>query len=157
MEALQAIEARLADLSAAWIQAYMPKAFLVDLKIRVNRPEPEIYLRVDTDSGITLDQCVRLHLYLREKYAQLDWLPPNYGITVSSPGVGSPLKLRRQYHAQKGRFLAVRQTDGQWIRGRLLEVSDEGIRLETRRHPVLLPWERIEFARVEVNPSRKRV
>lgn len=157
MEALQEIEARLADLSATWIQAYMPEAFLVDLKIRVNRPEPEIYLRVDTDSGITLDQCVKLHLHLREKYAQLDWLPANYGITVSSPGIGSPLKLRRQYYAQKGRLLAVRQTNGQWVRGRLVEVSDEGIRLETRHSPISLPWDRIQFARVEISPSRKRL
>jgi ribosome maturation factor RimP len=154
MEALRQIEARLSELSEPWIQEVLPDGFLVELRIRVHRPEPEILVRVDTDRGITLDECVKVHLHLRDKYESLDWLPENYGITVSSPGIGTPLRLRRQYYGQKGRFLAVRQKSGQWVRGRLLDVDDQGILIEGRHHPIAIAWDHIATAHVEVPYSR---
>ena len=153
MEALREIEERLVELSERWIRELLPDGFLVELRIRVHRPEPEILVRVETDRGITLDECVKLHLYLRQKYETLDWLPENYGITVSSPGIGSPLRVRRQYNAQKGRLLAVRQKTGGWVRGRLLDVDDQGILLEGRHQPIAIPWEAIATAHVEI-PNR---
>ncbi len=158
MEALREIEARLTELSESWIREVLPDGFLVELRIRVHKPEPEILVRVETDRGITLDECMKVHLYLREKYQTLDWLPENYGITVSSPGIGSPLRVRRQYYAQKGRFLAVRQKSGTWLRGRLLDVDDEGILIEGRHHPIAIPWSNIATAHVEIphrHPNRK--
>ncbi len=158
MEALREIEERLVGLSERWIQELLPDGFLVELRIRVHRPEPEILVRVDTDRGITLDECVKLHLHLREKYETLDWLPENYGITVSSPGIGSPLRVRRQYYAQKGRLLAVRQKTGGWVRGRLLDVDEQGILLEGKHQPIAISWEAIATAHVEIpnrQPKRK--
>lgn len=154
MEALREIEERLVGLSENWIRELLPDGFLVELRIRVHKPEPEILVRVDTDRGITLDECVKLHLYLRQKYESLDWLPENYGITVSSPGIGSPLKVRRQYYAQKGRLLAVRKKTGGWVRGRLLDVDEQGILLEGRQQPIAIPWDAIATAHVEL-PHRQ--
>ncbi len=154
MEALREIEERLVGLSENWIRELLPDGFLVELRIRVHKPEPEILVRVDTDRGITLDECVKLHMHLRQKYETLDWLPENYGITVSSPGIGSPLKVRRQYYAQKGRFLAVRQKTGGWVRGRLLDVDEQGILLEGRHQPIAIPWDAIATAHVEL-PHRQ--
>jgi len=156
MEALRDIEVRLTELSQAWIQEVLPDGFLVELRVRVHRPEPEIRLRVDTDRGISLDECVRVHLFLRQKYESLDWLPENYGITVSSPGIGSPLKVRRQYQAQKGRFLAVRPKTGNWLRGRLLDIDDAGITIEGRSRPITIKWEEIVTAHVELPRSHPR-
>ncbi len=154
MNALREIEERLIGLSEPWIQEVVPDGFLIELRIRVHRPEPEILVRVDTDRGITLEECVKLHLHLRQKYEALDWLPENYGITVSSPGIGSPLRVRRQYYAQKGRLLAVRQKRGSWVRGRLLDVDEQGILIEGRHQPLFIPWDVIATAHVEV-PHRQ--
>lgn len=156
MEALREIEERLNEEVSRLLSEGFPQAFLVEAKLRVHRPEPEVYLRVDTDTGITLDQCVQIHLYLREKLEGIEWLPANFTLSVSSPGVGAPLRLRRQYPQNIGRLLSVRLKDRRWLRGILREVSDKGIVLQVQRHPRAIAWEEIDLARVEVSQKNSR-
>ncbi|MCX7607258.1 MAG: hypothetical protein N2170_08370 [Bacteroidia bacterium] len=150
MEALREIEERLSTEVTRWLSESFPQAFLVEARLRVHRPEPEVYLRVDTDTGITLDQCVQIHLFLKEKLEGVSWLPESCTLSVSSPGVGAPLRLRRQYPQNVGRLLSVRLTDGRYVKGVLTSVSDEGIVLKTHRGPFSLEWDRIASARVEI-------
>lgn len=149
MQALREIEARLTEWVSAQLAVAFPDVFLVEARLRVHGPEPEVYLRVDTDKGITLDECVKVHLHLREQLTGVDWLPENFGLSVSSPGVGAPLRLRRQYHQNIGRLLAVRTRTGT-LRGVLTAVTEEGIQLKQQHRVSTLPWEEIQFARVEL-------
>lgn len=154
MQALKEIEARLTEWVSAQLAGAFPDVFLVEARLRVHGPEPEVYLRVDTDRGITLDECVKVHLYLRERLTGVDWLPENFGLSVSSPGVGAPLRLPRQYHQNIGRLLAVRTHKGT-LRGILTAVTEEGIQLKQYHRLHTLPWSEIQSARVEL-PHRVR-
>lgn len=149
MQALREIEARLTEWVSAQLAEAFPEAFLVEARLRVHGPEPEVYLRIDTDKGITLDECVKVHLYLKDKLAAVDWLPENFGLSVSSPGIGAPLRLRRQYHQNIGRHLAVRTKSGT-VRGILSAVTDDGIQLKHYHKTHSLPWAEIQSARVEL-------
>lgn len=144
------MEAQLAEVVEKWLAEAFPRAFLVEARLRVNRPEPEVYLRVDTDTGITLEECVQIHLYFRERLRELDWLPEHWGLSVSSPGVGSPLRLRRQYPQNIGRQVQVRRMEGPPVRGILSAVDEEGIRVRTPKGEVAIAWDAIVTTRVEV-------
>jgi ribosome maturation factor RimP len=155
MQALREIEERLSTAISGWLEEAFPHAFLVEARLRVHRPEPEVYLRVDTDTGITLDQCVQIHLFLKEKLEGLSWLPENYTLSVSSPGLGSPLRLRRQFPSNIGRLLSVRLSDGRHLKGTLAEVTDTGLLLRTFKGEVHVPWENLALARVELPKPRR--
>ena len=156
MEALRALEERLSEEVSRILAESFPKAFLVEARLRVHRPEPEVFIRVDTDAGITLDQCVQIHLLLREKLLRSDWLPENCSLSVSSPGVEAPLKFARQYPRNIGRLLAVRLQDRRQLRGILRGVDEaEGITLQVGPRLQKIRWEEIAVARVEL-PRRRR-
>ncbi|MCS7189938.1 MAG: hypothetical protein RMJ66_06120 [Bacteroidia bacterium] len=155
IHALREIEEKLSTQVTQWLAESFPQAFLVEARLRMHRAEPEVYLRVDTDTGITLEQCVQIHLFLKAKLGDTSWLPDNFVLSVSSPGIGSPLKLRRQYPQNIGRFLSVKLTDGRQVRGVLQEVLERGIRLRGTPRPVFIPWEKILFSRVELPKSHK--
>ncbi|MCX8112193.1 MAG: hypothetical protein N3E49_03205 [Bacteroidia bacterium] len=154
MQALREMEERLTQWVSAQIAEAFPHVFLVESRLRVHGPEPELYLRVDTDKGITLDECVKVHLYLKERLGGLDWLPENVGLSVSSPGVGAPLRLRRQYPQNIGRFLFVRTRRGT-MRGILTSVNDEGIQIRRHHRLHTIPWRDIQMARVELPRSKR--
>ncbi|MEN3040575.1 MAG: hypothetical protein ABDH66_03420 [Bacteroidia bacterium] len=156
MQALREIEERLTAWVSAQLAEAFPDVFLVEARMRVHGPEPEIHLRVDTDAGITLDQCVKIHLYLRDRLTGVDWLPEQVGISVSSPGVGSPLRLKRQYPQNIGRLLSVKTRNGTF-RGILTAVDDTGIQLRHYHRVQAIKWEDIQTARVELPRSRKPI
>jgi ribosome maturation factor RimP len=53
-------------------------------------------------------------------------------LDVSSPGVGRPLKLKRQYFKNIGRNVEIKLTDGSKIEGTLTAADDEKIIVHTR-------------------------
>lgn len=159
MEALRALEERLSEEVSRILAESYPQAFLVEARLRVHRPEPEVYVRVDTDAGITLDQCVQVHLILREKLLGKDWLPENCSLSVSSPGAEAPLKFIRQYPRNIGRLLSIRLQDRRYVRGILREVNEpEGLTVQVGSRFQKIRWEEIAVARVELprrRPSRR--
>ena len=54
----------------------------------------------------------------------------NFSLEVSSPGLDEPLKLKRQYKKNVGRFVEVTLLDGTKKEGKLLEASEDGILIE---------------------------
>jgi len=80
-----------------------------------------IEVLADTDAGIRLEQCTALNRGLRE---QLEALPEaawvaEAELSVTSPGVGNPLKVARQFSANVGRSLEVKTTTGEQLSGTL--------------------------------------
>ncbi len=87
---------------------------------------------VDSDSGLTIDQCAEISRYLEFYLDSEDWIPDNYELEVSSPGLEQPLKLFRQYKKNVGREVEVTLLDGKVNRGRLIFVSKDQLILESR-------------------------
>ena len=100
--------------------------FLVNLKIT---PDNRIYVDIDGDNGVTIDDCIELS---RAIEGQLDRDEEDFALDVSSAGADQPLKLIRQYRKNVGRELEVVTVDGERAEGTLEDASDEGIVLRTK-------------------------
>jgi len=105
-----------------------PSFFLVQVKIK---PTNNIKVFIDGDHGVTIENCIRLN---RKLYSQLEeaaiYPDGDYSLEVSSPGVGEPLLLHRQYLKNAGRLLEVKLMDDTMITGVLKIVADDHIVLE---------------------------
>ena len=120
---IQAIEQKMNALLASH-----PGHFLVEVRIK---PTNNIKVFVDADEGVNLSNLVE---YNRKLYKQIEesglYPDGNFSLEVSSPGLDEPLKLRRQYKKNTGRYVDLTLEDGTKKEGRLTEVTDEGIVIE---------------------------
>jgi ribosome maturation factor RimP len=105
-----------------------PGFFLVLVKIK---PTNNVKVYVDGDQGITIENCIRIN---RALYARIDesglFPEGDFSLEVSSPGVGEPLLLHRQYQKNIGRLLQATLTDGKQHTGILASASQEGVVLQ---------------------------
>lgn len=101
--------------------------FVVDIVYSPERKKLEVF--VDSDTGILLDQCGSINRYLQGHLDETGVLGEKYVLDVSSPGVGAPLRLLRQYHKNIGRLLEVSLENGKKEKGVLLSASNEAIRI----------------------------
>jgi ribosome maturation factor RimP len=83
-------------------------AFIVDIQIVPGEQRKVVQLFVDTDTGITIDQCASMNRQLGAALELQDVIPHSYELQVSSPGLTKPLKLLRQYRKNVGRQFRVR-------------------------------------------------
>ncbi|MCB0397812.1 MAG: ribosome assembly cofactor RimP [Flavobacteriales bacterium] len=86
-----------------------------------------IKVLVDGDEGITIDQCVEINRFLLKRF---DRDQEDYALEVSSPGLGEPLRLERQYRKNIGRALEVQLKNGEAVRGTLSAVTPETLTLQ---------------------------
>ncbi len=110
------------------IQEVAPEAYLVDLDLRRSR-RSTLSIKVDTDQGISLELCGQISRkvgYALEDDPKMDF---PYVLEVSSPGIGTPLRLKRQYRKEVGRHLQVLLVNGETLRGKLNEATDDNITL----------------------------
>ena len=106
--------------------------FLVNLKIT---PDNRIFVDIDGDNGVTIDDCIELS---RAVESQLNRDDEDFELNVGSAGADQPLKLTRQYRRHVGRVLEVVTFAGDKHEGTLEDVSDEGIVIRTKgdkKHP----------------------
>ncbi len=83
-------------------------AFLVDTEIRTDRGRKVIQVFVDTDSGITIEQCAEISRDLSRELAITQFVQGDYELEISSPGLDRPLRLLRQYGKNLGRTFLVK-------------------------------------------------
>lgn len=106
-----------------------PGFFLVDLRIK---PTNNIKVFIDADQGISIDKLVQLNRKLYKDIEESNFFPNgDFSLEVSSPGLDEPLKMVRQYRKNIGRDVEVVQQDGVKIEGKLLEVTEDGILIES--------------------------
>lgn len=131
------------------------KAFLVGTRVRVERGSTILQVFVDTDTGITIDQCALISRELSgllEMQKEFTTIP--YLIEVSSPGLDQPLKLLRQYRKNVGRRFHVQfATDTQpgTLTGTLIGVEDDQLTFQPDAgEPLSLPFTRILESKEEL-------
>jgi len=95
--------------------------FLVDLSIGSNN---HIKVLIDSEKGIRVDECVQISKYLE---SELDRDEEDFELEVSSPGVGTPLKVYQQYIQNIGREVSVATIDNKNFKGELIEADDKSI------------------------------
>jgi ribosome maturation factor RimP len=99
--------------------------FLVDVVVR---PGNRIIVYVDSMKGVTLDECMSVSRFLESRF---DRNAEDYELEVSSPGLDQPLKLPVQYEKNAGRQIEVVKNDGIKITGKLMQLHEGYILLET--------------------------
>jgi ribosome maturation factor RimP len=122
MKAFEEVEKELRDLVAL----NYPDVFVVEVNLAVG-PSSVLSFWIDTDEGITIDLIARVSRKLNAWLEENDPFDFPFNLEVSSPGVGRPIKVRRQYYKNVGRKLKVKTTEGRTLTGTLAAVDEEGI------------------------------
>ena len=143
-------------LTAYFAQEGNEGLFLVDISINRAR---EILVHIDSDNGLLIDQAAKISRHLEHHLDEKLWLGDDYTLDVSSPGVGNPLRLHRQYVNNIGRELSVELLDTyKNAKGILTAVDEEGITLEyservqiegTKKKQMLDLKQQIPFANIK--------
>jgi len=103
--------------------------FFVSIKIK---PINNFKIYLDADGGLGIEKCIKINRALYRQMEEMGMYPDgDFSLEVSSPGIGEPLQLLRQYHKNVNRFVEVAKTDGQTLEGKLLVVSEDAITIET--------------------------
>lgn len=118
------------------------------------------FLRVfiDKDNGIDIEECGIVSERLGEKLDELDPIPNNYFLEVSSPGAERPLKKEKDFEKAVGKHVNIKTyepIDGEKeFEGKLLEFTGDHIKLEmkvkTRTKQVEIPFEKVAKARLAI-------
>lgn len=99
-----------------------PSIFLIDLTIT---DAFKIIVTLDGDNGVVLQDCIDVSRAIEHN---LDREEQDFSLEVASVGVGSPLKLVRQYKKNIGRMLIVKLAEST-IEAELVDANDEFITL----------------------------
>jgi ribosome maturation factor RimP len=83
-------------------------AELVDLEVAGSHGRPVVRAYVDTEQGITLDECARLSRLLEAELERTGAVPERYVLEVSSPGIERPLTRRSHFERFVGHEIDVR-------------------------------------------------
>jgi ribosome maturation factor RimP len=111
-------------------------AFLVDTSIRNERGGKVLQVFVDTDKGITIEECAIISRELAQDLDHGNVIQGAYRLEVSSPGIDRPLQMLRQYRKNVGRrFKVVYQSaeSRTTLVGKLQSVEDEKLTFETEK------------------------
>ena len=95
--------------------------FVVECKVT---PMGEVELLIDSDSAVRLEDCAALN---RAIEAELDREVEDYSLMVASAGIGSELKLLRQYSKILGNSVEVLLKDGIKLLAKLDSADEQGI------------------------------
>lgn len=126
MVSIELVIERLEALIAKWLED-KPDHFLVEVRIL---PGNKVQVFMDADDGIKIDTCAQISRYLEEYLDEEQPLGEKYILEVSSPGMGRPIQVLRQFNRRIGSELTVWMLDGEKLVGVLKEASESGIVIE---------------------------
>ena len=81
--------------------------YLVDVNVRGERGGSIVEVFVDTDKGITADECAQVNRYVSSELEKQNLISGRYRLEVSSPGLDRPLTMVRQYKKNIGRQVKI--------------------------------------------------
>ncbi|AYA75455.1 ribosome maturation factor RimP [Bacillus sp. Y1] len=121
------------------------------------------FLRVfiDKEQGIDIEECGMVSEKLSEKLDELDPIPYNYFLEVSSPGAERPLKKQKDYEKAVGKNVHIKTyepIDGEKIFEGVLtnftvDTVTVEVKIKTRKKTIEIPFEKVASARLAVTFS----
>lgn len=102
--------------------------FLVAVDLR---PGNKLVVEVDNDRAITLQELADLNRAVRDDLGEA---ADDLEMQFSSPGMGRPFKVVRQYEKHIGRLVDVLLVDGRTLNGRLANYDNTALGLRIQ-HP----------------------
>ena len=105
---------------------------------------------IDSETGVTVENCVRVSRHLGALFEAEDIIPGAYVLEVSSPGLERRFFAPAQLTAYIGQVVDVRLThpqDGRrHLRGVLSQVEGDELVVAEEKEQVRVPWERVKGA-----------
>jgi ribosome maturation factor RimP len=113
---------------AATKKANEINGFIVDVNISANN---SIEVLFDKLNGVHIDDCLSISKYI---HSEFDRDVEDYSLTVCSPGLTNPFKVKEQYWKNKGKEVIVKKNDGKRISGLLKDLlSNDNIILDVKK------------------------
>ena len=110
---------------------------------------------VDQDGGISLDTVAAVSTAVAAQLDDTDAMGGSpYVLEVTSPGVDRPLTAPRHWQRNRTRLVKVATAEATALEGRLVEVDDDGIGVESDGVVTRLAWDRVASGRVQVEFNR---
>ena len=81
---------------------------LVDIEYKRSGKELILCLFIDKEGGVTIDDCADVSRELSAIIDIEDFIPGNYSLEVSSPGLDRPLKKNSDYEKFTGRLVRIK-------------------------------------------------
>jgi len=125
---------------------------LIDIEYLTQKGKKIIRITIDKDTGVTLDDCVKVSREVGYILDIKDLFPGSYNLEVSSPGLERPLKTLNDFEKFSGRKVFIKTTElfqgRKNFKGLLKEVQGETIRLEEEGKLWELPFQLIHQAKL---------
>lgn len=118
--------------------------FLVEVEVRKGNI---IDVFIDSDNGVSIEECVEVSRMIESEFNRNE---EDYELRVSSPGLGRPLKMLRQYNRYIGHDIEVQTTDNRKITGELTAFSDTEIEIlvKSGKKGIDLKSEKLSFSEI---------
>ncbi|RWR14154.1 ribosome maturation factor RimP [Siminovitchia fortis] len=131
---------------------------LVDIEYVKEGKNWFLRLFIDKENGVDIEECGLVSEKLGEKLDELDPIPHNYFLEVSSPGAERPLKKAEDFMKAVGKQVNVKTyepIDGEKeFEGKLTEFNGEALKIDvnikTRTKTYEIPFEKVAKARLAV-------
>lgn len=107
--------------------------FIVDLKTSFSKVPGKIFVTLDGDNGIGIDQCAEVSRKLGNFIEEEALIEDPYNLEVSSPGLDQPFKSLRQYHKNVGKEVIVTLKNASEVSGLLENVTEEGVEVREEK------------------------
>jgi ribosome maturation factor RimP len=121
------------------------------------------FLRVyiDKETGVDIEGCGNVSEKLSEKLDEVDPIPQNYFLEVSSPGAERPLKKEKDFLNAIGKNVYIKTyepiLDEKEFEGILTSFDGEEVtievRIKTRKKTIVIPFEKVAKARLAITFS----
>ncbi|MCM3587187.1 ribosome maturation factor RimP [Mesobacillus maritimus] len=134
---------------------------LVDIEYVKEGKNWFLRIYIDKENGVDIEECGVVSERLSEKLDELDPIPHNYFLEVSSPGAERPLKKTQDYQKSIGKNVFIKTyepIDGEkTFEGTLAafdgDVVTIEVKIKTRKKEVTIPFDKIASARLAVTFS----
>ena len=150
------LSAEIAEMTASLLKD--PSHFLVDVVISGNRVQRKVIVIIDGDKGITIEDCANVSRGLSAMMDEKNLIEENYTLEVTTPGVDSALKLKRQYKKNVGRGFKVTLDDKSIVKGKLVATGESSIQIEVEEKgkkkelkTIDIPFDKIDKALVQIS------
>ncbi len=101
--------------------------FIVDINIKSGN---KILVEIDGDNGVPIEFCVSISRLIEQS---LDRDIEDFELEVSSPGLGKPLKIFRQFKKVVDKEVEVRLPDNTKVIGYLTSLDQSGFTIKTEK------------------------
>ena len=128
--------------------------YLEDISIRGDNKVKVIKIIVDTETGITLNQCEGLSKKISDLFYRKNIIQGDYRLEVSSPGTNKPLEKSFEFRRSIGKNLNVNyrhNNELKSITGKLIAFEGDKITVQQKNDKFSISLSDIEKATIKLN------